>query len=64
MDDAEQLIRLLTEFPGMTQTALVQLHDIAPSLIYRCVEQELIRCKVDVVGTRSGNHHVFRFYAK
>jgi hypothetical protein len=62
MDDATRLVELLTEFPGLTQRALVVLHDISPSLIYRCVEQGLITPQEQVMGHRSGCHHVFKFY--
>jgi hypothetical protein len=62
LDDAERLIQLLTLYPGLTQRALVAMHGIAPSLIYRCIEQGLIISKEQVVGHRSGYLHVFRFY--
>jgi hypothetical protein len=61
-DDAERLIALLSQFPGLSQRALLTLHDIAPSLIYRCVEQGLIDVKEHIVGHRSGHIRVFRFY--
>ena len=63
MSDAERLVQLLRQFPGMTQRALVSLHSIAPSLIYRCVDQSMIEVREQVVGHRSGCLHVFRFYA-
>ena len=62
MSDAERLLNLLARFPGMTQRALVTLHGIAPSLVYRCVDQGLITTQEQVVGHRSGRLHVFRFY--
>ena len=63
MSDAERLINLLRQHPGMTQRALVSLHGIAPSLIYRCIDQGVIEVREQVVGHRSGCLHVFRFYA-
>jgi hypothetical protein len=62
-DDVEHLLKLLTLFPGLTQRALTSLHQIAPSLLYRCIDQGLITAREEVIGTRNGKHHVFRFYA-
>ena len=64
MSDADRLLALLARFPGMTQRALVGLHGIAPSLIYRCIEQGMIEVREQAVGHRSGTLHVFRFYAR
>jgi hypothetical protein len=62
IDDVSRVLEVLTRFPGLTQRALAEMHNIAPSLIYRCIEQKLIVAQEQVVGHRSGYHHVFRFY--
>jgi hypothetical protein len=59
----ERLIQVVTQFPGLTLRALLVLHDIAPSLIYRCVQLGLIETKRQTMGHRSGCLYVFRFYA-
>ncbi len=64
LDDADQLIALLRQYPGMTQRALLALHDIAPSLLYRCIQADLVTARRHVVGHRSGRFNVYRFYAK
>lgn len=64
LDDADRLIALLRQFPGLTKRALLVLHDIAPSLLYRCVEANLITARKHIVGHRSGRFNVYRFYAK
>lgn len=62
LSDSHRLLDLLIRYPGMTQRALVAMHGIAPSLVYRCVDQGLIAVQEQVVGHRSGCLHVFRFY--
>lgn len=63
MDDADRLLKLLTLFPGMTQRALTAMHQIAPSLLYRCIDEGIVMVREEVQGTRNGHHHVFKFYA-
>lgn len=63
MSDTERLVDVLTRFPGLTQRALVVMHDITPSLLYRCVQQGLVTVQTHVMGHRSGCHRVFKFYA-
>jgi hypothetical protein len=59
MDDAHKLLTLLMEAPdGITQHKLVAKHNFAPSLIYRLVEAELIRVRIQTIEAKS----VFRFY--
>jgi hypothetical protein len=62
VDDVGHVLEVLTRFPGLTQRALAEMHGIAPGLLYRCIEQKLIVAQEQVVGHRSGYHHVFRFY--
>ncbi len=64
MDDVERLVKTLRRWPGLTQRALVVMHGVAPSLLYRCVAQGLVTIQEQVMGHRSGCIHVFRFYAK
>jgi hypothetical protein len=64
LDDADRVIEVLHRHPGLTQKALLTLHDIAPGLLYRCVKQDLIQVQEHTVGHRSGSFTVYRFYAK
>jgi hypothetical protein len=64
LDDADRLIDLLRQFPGLTQRALLMLHDIGPALLYRCIALDLIVARKHIVGHRSGKFTVYRFYAK
>jgi hypothetical protein len=64
LDDADYLIEVLRRHPGLTQRALLTLHDIAPGLLYRCIERDLITTQAHTVGHRSGKFTVYRFYAK
>lgn len=61
--DANHLIAVLRQYPGMTQRALLTLHNIAPGLLYRCIQANLITARRHVVGHRSGRFNVYRFYA-
>jgi len=66
MDDADQLVAILKRTPGLTQLELVRLHQIAPGLLYRCLEQKLIVAVGQVTKADNGGYgrpHVFRFYA-
>lgn len=58
MDDAHKLLTVLMEVPGISRYAIVKAYNFAPSLIYRCVEAEMIRVRVQTINHRS----VFRFY--
>ncbi len=65
MDDAHKLLQLLAGCPdGVTQHALTIMHEFAPGLLYRCVEQGLVTARQQTVDARGGNKPltVWRMY--
>jgi hypothetical protein len=65
MSDAHRLLDMLAGCPdGITQYTLMTVHGFAPSLLYRCIDLNLITVREQVVGSRRGlrSMTVFRFY--
>jgi hypothetical protein len=63
MADANRLLRLLDGCPdGITERALVVMHQFAPSLLYRCIDLGLVNVRVEQVGARKGNGSLLTIY--
>ncbi len=63
--DTGRLLQILAECPdGVTQRFLVIAHGFAPSLLYRCIEHNLVRATSQVVSARDSDKSVtvVRFY--